>query len=174
MSKEFNITGTCIPEMHYMVNISEKLRHIIELIEKKKYFTINKPRQYGKTTTQYLLEKELKKREDYLVIRISFEGIGDDVFKEETSFSKCFIEMLAQDIDLFDNNLSQFLSSKIEMATDLKSTSQIITQLIIKSGKKIVLMIDEVDKSSNNQLFLSFLGTLRTKYLLRNEGKDFT
>ena len=34
-------------------------------------------------------------------------------------------------------------------------------------------MIDEVDKSSNNQLFLSFLGMLRNKYLLRNAGKDY-
>lgn len=35
-------------------------------------------------------------------------------------------------------------------------------------------MIDEVDKSSNNQLFLSFLGMLRNKYLLRNASKDYT
>lgn len=35
-------------------------------------------------------------------------------------------------------------------------------------------MIDEVDKSSNNQLFLSFLGMIRNKYLLRNQGKDYT
>ena len=35
-------------------------------------------------------------------------------------------------------------------------------------------MIDEVDKSSNNQLFLSFLGMLRNKYLLRNEGEDIS
>jgi hypothetical protein len=35
-------------------------------------------------------------------------------------------------------------------------------------------MIDEVDKSSNNQLFLSFLGMIRNKYLLRNTGKDYT
>jgi hypothetical protein len=35
-------------------------------------------------------------------------------------------------------------------------------------------MIDEVDKSSNNQLFLSFLGMLRDKFLLRNMGKDKT
>jgi len=36
------------------------------------------------------------------------------------------------------------------------------------------LMIDEVDKSSNNQLFISFLGLLRDKYLLANDGNDFT
>ena len=40
--------------------------------------------------------------------------------------------------------------------------------------KEVVLFIDEVDKSSNNQLFLHFLGMLRDKYLLRNSGKDFT
>lgn len=33
-------------------------------------------------------------------------------------------------------------------------------------------MKDSVDKSSNNQTFLSFLGMLRNKYLLRNEDED--
>ena len=51
---------------------------------------------------------------------------------------------------------------------------KIITEFIIKANKKVVLMIDEVDKSSNNQLFLSFLGMLRNQYLLRNEGQDYT
>jgi hypothetical protein len=31
-----------------------------------------------------------------------------------------------------------------------------------------------VDKSSNNQLFLSFIGMLRNKYLQREVGKDYT
>ena len=35
-------------------------------------------------------------------------------------------------------------------------------------------MIDEVDKSSNNQLFLNFLGMLRNKYLDRNDNFDFS
>lgn len=49
--KEFNTTGLCIAKKHYMVDISEKLEQIIPLIEKDKYFTINRSRQYGKTTT---------------------------------------------------------------------------------------------------------------------------
>ena len=40
--------------------------------------------------------------------------------------------------------------------------------------KKIILMIDEVDKSSDNQIFLSFLGLLREKYLRWQQGKDAT
>lgn len=35
-------------------------------------------------------------------------------------------------------------------------------------------MIDEVDKSSNNQLFLDFLGMLRNKYLKRDEEGEYT
>ncbi len=35
-------------------------------------------------------------------------------------------------------------------------------------------MIDEVDKSSDNQIFLSFLGLLREKYLRQLQGKDVT
>ena len=33
-------------------------------------------------------------------------------------------------------------------------------------------MIDEVDKSSDNQIFLSFLGLRREKYLKYQQGKD--
>jgi len=36
-----------------------------------------------------------------------------------------------------------------------------------------VLLIDEVDKSSNNQLFVSFLGVLRNKYLERDRFPTF-
>jgi hypothetical protein len=49
-----------------------------------------------------------------------------------------------------------------------------ISKLVKETGKKIVLMIDEVDKSSNNQLFLDFLGMLRNKYLKREEPGQFT
>lgn len=67
MKKEFNITGTCIPNMHYMVDISNKLENVIELINKGKYFVINKPRQYGKTTTLYMLKYflDIKMKQDF-------------------------------------------------------------------------------------------------------------
>ena len=83
MEKEFNITGTCIPSMHYMVDTSNKLDKTIKLINKRKYFIINRPRQYGKTTTFFLLNNKLKETKDYPPIKISFEGIGDLTVKNE-------------------------------------------------------------------------------------------
>jgi predicted AAA+ superfamily ATPase len=75
-----------------MVDISEKLKSIVELIDDEEYFIINRPRQYGKTTTLFLLNKRLKKDENYLPIKISFEGIRDLVFENEGSFSKIIME----------------------------------------------------------------------------------
>jgi len=56
----------------------------------------------------------------------------------------------------------------------MRSLGQKITSLCRTCGKRIVLMIDEVDKSSDNQIFLSFLGLLREKYLKWQQGKDST
>ena len=174
MEKEFNITGTCIPEMHYMVDTSDKLKKTIKLIDKRKYFIINRPRQYGKTTTLFLLNNKLKETEDYLPIKISFEGIGDLIFENENRFSKGFIKILERTIEFENIELAKFIGSNKEEIETLDDLSYFITKLVKKINKKVVLMIDEVDKSSNNQLFLSFLGMLRNKYLLRNEGNDYT
>ena len=62
------------------------------------------------------------------------------------------------------------LSEKFPM----RSLGMKISMLCRTSQKKIILMIDEVDKSSDNQIFLSFLGLLREKYLRWQQGKDVT
>lgn len=174
MEKEFNVTGICIPNMHYMVDTSNKLKNVLSLINKSKYFIINRPRQYGKTTTMYMLERYLNKKEEYVVIFISFEGIGDLVFEEEELFTKTFLNLLERDLFIEHEDLVEVIKSQKSEVETIEDLSYFITKFIKKCNKKVVLMIDEVDKSSNNQLFLSFLGMLRNKYLLRNMGKDYT
>ena len=51
--KEFNTTAICVPELHYMVDTTEKMQQIEKLIAQGNYFTINRARQYGKTTMMY-------------------------------------------------------------------------------------------------------------------------
>ena len=52
--KKFNVTGVCVKEKHYMVDTGEKVEQIMKLIDEGHYFTINRARQYGKTTTLFL------------------------------------------------------------------------------------------------------------------------
>ena len=171
--KEFNVTGVCIPKKHYTVDITDKLEQIIKLVKQGDYFTINRPRQYGKTTAIYLLSKELSK-EDYLVIKMSFEGLSSRSFQDETIFIKNFIREIKRNLSLKEKaELINFIND-YESLNDINDLNYFITDFIREAEKKVVLMIDEVDKSSNNQLFLDFLGMLRTKYLLVEEGEDYT
>lgn len=172
MKKRFNTTGLCVPRKHYMVNINNKLIKIKDLIDNEFYFTINKPRQYGKTTTLNELKKYLK--DEYLVMSISFEGIGDIVFQNEKEFCKVFIELLSDSIELIDEEESNRLLELGKDIENIRDLSKSITRFIKGCNKDVVLFIDEVDKSSNNQLFLSFIGMLRNKYLLRESGDDVT
>ena len=73
MAKKFNITGTCIAHKHYMANVSTKLNKIKEMVDDGDYFIINRPRQYGKTTTLYAITDILNNTKDYFAFKISFE-----------------------------------------------------------------------------------------------------
>jgi len=168
--REFNVTGTCVPSMHYMVDITAKLEQIKILIDKRQYFTINRGRQYGKTTTLFALEHFLSY--EYTAISISFEGIGEKPFSNEENFCQTFIKLISRALRFTGESKSyrdSWLNPDLKGFEDL---SEHITEMC--EEKKLVLMIDEVDKSSNNIVFLNFLGKLREKYLARNVGKDFT
>ena len=174
MEKEFNVTGLCVPNMHYMVDANKKNLEVFKLIEKRKYFTINKARQFGKTTIISELTKFLNKKEDYFAIETSFEGIGDLIFKDESLFCKHIVEVIAEELEYNENDYSEKVFKEVENVNSLYTLSKFITRFHKKFNKKTVFFIDEVDKASNNQLFLSFIGLLRNKYLQRNKGKDYT
>jgi len=63
------------------------------------------------------------------------------------------------------------IAPKVE---DMNTLSEAITNLVHQVGKKIILVIDEVDASSNFEPFLNFLGMLRTKYLARFKTQHAT
>ena len=94
MKKRFNVTGVCFPGMHYMADTSAKFDRIMEMIEQGDYFTINRPRQYGKTTMLFRLTDALRQSEEYMPFRISFEGVGDEDFTNESSFCAMFLDLL--------------------------------------------------------------------------------
>lgn len=170
--KKFNIAASCVPGKHYMVDISDKIKEIRKIIDEGEYFTINRARQYGKTTTRYMLKKEIE--DEYVVINTSFEGLGDLIFQSEKAFSKDVFNIFADSVRFKDKEFSEELRKYGKDVGTLKELSNRITDFCMSRDKKVILLIDEVDKSSNNQLFLSFIGILRDKYIARNNGEDCT
>ncbi|MDR3364303.1 MAG: AAA-like domain-containing protein, partial [Clostridiales Family XIII bacterium] len=165
MKKRFNTTGLCIPEQHYMVDISERVAAARAMVDRGDYFTINRPRQYGKTTMHSQLRRTLSDR--YVAISTSFEGVGDRYFESEEKFCKDIFFKFANDIRFTDEKLSRCLMDRQPNIFDFETLSFEISELANHERRGIVLLIDEVDKSSNSKVFLQFLGLLRKKYLAR-------
>ena len=178
--KRFNLTGVCIPEKHYMVDLSEKADEIIKnYINQGAYFTINRARQFGKTTLLSFLQRKLSDK--YLVIRISFEGVDENNFEDNVSFVNMFIKNVAKRL-VQAGESRQLTEEWIQMPSGNTAVSdkafdilgEKITSLCSHAGKGVVLLIDEVDKCSDNQVFLNFLGVLRNKYLEMQEQLDIS
>ncbi len=170
--KSFNTTAVCIPSKHYMVDLSERVKEIRKLVNSGKYFTINRARQYGKTTTLTALTEALS--DSYVVISTSFEGIGDAGFKSEAAFVKEFCRLLRREFrrePRIPKNVSDDINSLFKNAdsnTKLGDLFDTLLEWCDESSFPIVLIIDEVDSATNNQVFLDFLSQLRDNYIKRD------
>lgn len=174
MKKRFNITGLCVPDRHYMVDLSGRLKEIRALVDEGAYFTMNRARQYGKTTTLNALAKSLA--DDYLVVWLDFQALGNASYRDENAFSLAFASCFARGAGLFEKqalkgNFSLQKLSEMEEtgnpAFDLRRLFRILLSFCQEMSKPVVLMIDEVDSASNNQVFLDFLAQLRNYYIER-------
>ena len=156
MRRYFNTEGQCEPEIHYMVRLDDRLDKIKRFfIDMGKYFVINRGRQYGKTTTLCALEDYLK--EDYLVVSMDFQGISTAEYSNEYTFTKAFMRMFAEALEEGEATADE-MKPAIAFVDSLEHNTlgEMFDQMskICKiASKPIVLMIDEVDRSSNNQVF---------------------
>ena len=177
MSKRFNDVGLCKPAMHYMVNIKSRLEKIKELVDNGSYFVINRARQYGKSTTLATLRTYLG--EEYTVILLSFQRLK---FRDEHTFAAAFaqafltfVDNKRKNVEGFDGEAVQALRESLEKTEDfdLVELFRCLSAICDTSAKPVVLMIDEVDQASNNQVFLDFLAQLRDLYLDREDTPTF-
>lgn len=154
-----------------MVDITNKLNQIIKMVDDGRYFTINRARQYGKTTMLSAITRALKDR--YYVIKLSFES-SDDIFTSLEAFCSSICEDFYDILSLtdIDSKILNVLEPKLNSQLPLRDFSRRITKVCKLADKPIILLIDEVDKNSNNRVLLGFLGMLRNKYLNMVDGLD--
>lgn len=169
--KAFNTTGVCVPEKHYMVDITERVRRICKMVEAGNYFCINRARQYGKTTTLAALRRALQ--DTCEVVSLDFQGIGVDSFATEKAFCRAFAGLLldkSADLNLSDTSVSQVLHSMAsgDGMYGLGDLMRWIRDWAGQTDRPIVLFIDEVDSATNDQVFLDFLAGLRQGYIDRD------
>ena len=171
--KNFNTTAVCVPSKHYMVDLSERVREIKKLVDDGKYFTINRARQYGKTTTLTALRQILK--DEYIVLSLDFQSIDKDVFENGATFSQAMARIIVDAHEFDGVQVSEETISALEELNEsdprkikMDKLFRILKRWIRKSEQPIILIIDEVDSATNNQVFLDFLAQLRDGYIGRD------
>lgn len=175
MERYFNVTGACDSELHYMVDLLPRLKKIKRLVDRGAYFTINRARQYGKTTTLGAMKNYLQS--EYFVISMDFQMLSHGDFKNESTFVSGFCSELlvwTSRNDVVPTSIQQQLIKLAKSENvDLGSLFRCLSEWCEQSEKPVVLMIDEVDSATNNQIFLDFLAQLRGYYIHRKERPTF-
>ena len=174
--REFNSTGLCVPERHYMVDISDRVAQIRVMVERGDYFCINRARQYGKTTTLAALRRALAG--DFEVVSLDFQALGHASFATEGAFVSSFCRIV---LDRWDappvpspaREELQALARDRSGAALLDDLFGALRGWLLASTRPVVLIIDEVDSATNNQVFLDFLAQLRLQYLSREENPAY-
>ena len=180
MQKKFNTTGYCNPDKHYMVDLTQRLSEIKEMVDEGEYFVINRARQYGKTTTIMALKHFLA--EEYIVVSMDFQRqMSAKKFQDETTFSIAFAEGFLKKLKVSEveckmkekmDELEKICRHSM-VDFDLVRLFDSLSMVCEAASKPVVLIIDEVDSASNNQVFLDFLAQLRGGYLEREEQATF-
>lgn len=180
--RTFNTTGVCNPEQHYMVDLAERLAQVRILVDAGNYFTINRARQFGKTTTLNALTGYLN--HEYYVVSMDFQmQMSNAKFKNENSFALAFAKAFIASFrvnkksegSVYEAAISRFAES-FSMAPDSYELVELFQALSALCGdlpEGVVLMIDEVDSATNNQVFLDFLAQLRGYYINRSRFATF-
>ncbi len=175
MKRRFNVTGSCIPMRHYMVRLDSRLKKIKDdFVDYGSYFVINRGRQYGKTTTLRALEEYLK--DDYLVLSLDFQQLSTEDFADELTFSQALAEMIIREFNIMKLDGGEALEALKKFGGEKEGLKELFISLsgmCEKSPRPIVMMIDEVDSASNNQVFIDFLAQLRSYYLNRDKMPIF-
>lgn len=164
--KTFNTTGACVPEKNYMVDLSSRLDQIKAMVDAGAYFTINRARQYGKTTTLTALIHLL--RDHYDVLSLDFQGISTSGFASEQAFIKSFIRLIRREKLVgfsIPVGIEEMLDKVVAEVGDLDDLFEVLSKWCAE--RRIVLIIDEVDSATNFQVFMDFLAHLRDGYLRR-------
>lgn len=173
MGKIFNISADCKANRHYMVDIGQRLIEIKKMVDRGDYFTINRARQYGKTTTLRALSCFLKN--DYTVISMDFQRMGASKFKNENTFSLAFSRMFMQSMKEGSEAVTAFKQALQQEKDDLELFELFgyLRDICTMALKPLVLIIDEADSAADHQVFLDFLAQLRACYIDRDETPAF-
>lgn len=165
MEREFNTTGPCFADEHYMLPPERRLTAVLDLIARNKYFVFHAGRQTGKTTSLMWLEAHLPalgKR----AIRIDLQTARDEP-DPRAAFPIVMSELVARPRDGIRAATPEQIAGWL--ATPSTAIQRYIEFLAGQDPRPLVLLVDEAD-CLVGETMVSFLTQLRAGYIARREA----
>ncbi|MCP4149200.1 MAG: ATP-binding protein [bacterium] len=145
----FNTSGPNIPGEHYTLKRENLIEKGLDLVNKKRYFTIWAPRQTGKSTYFRMLAAKLEKTE-FKVTHVNLENYGD------VPLSALF------------NYLFRKIKEDWGVHLNCDNFGDLQNDIAQVKDKKCILIIDEIE-GLNPEYFGQFLHTIRNLYHSRED-----
>jgi AAA-like domain len=142
--RSFNTSGPNLPAEHYTLERSALIEKGVDLIQKKRYFTIWAPRQTGKSTYFRLLADAVEKQ-GFQVIHFNMENYKAATAQDLLSNIALELSSLGLELPVFDSFIH--FSTYIESIRD----------------RQLLLVIDEIEDLPSD-IFDQVLHTLRSLY----------
>ncbi|HQF54431.1 MAG TPA: AAA-like domain-containing protein [Fibrobacteria bacterium] len=167
-SKEFNTTGPCRPEMHYMLPPEARLpkADLQRLIDKELYWVLHAPRQTGKTSFLMSWMRTLNASEQVVACYVSVEACQGI---EDLSLA---MPAICSAIRNYAGDFCVPVPSKSPAGSDpaIQLTATIKEWAELCAPKPLVILFDEVDTLSGPTL-ISFLRQLSGGFASRGVGR---
>ncbi len=169
----FNTAGPVFKQIHYLLPPLTRwdLEEIEMLIMQNKYFLLHAPRQSGKTSTMLALQERINQDDDeFLAIYVNVESAQVARHNIENGI-KAIILQLGSEVEKTtgDKSIKEEFLNIFNNHGGEHSIISTLSHLSNKTGKKIVLFIDEIDALIGDTL-VSVLRQLRTGYNDRLNG----
>lgn len=167
-AKEFNTTGPCRPEMHYLLPPQARLprRDLQRLIDKELYWVLHAPRQTGKTSFLMSWMRSLNESGQVVACYVTVERCQGIEEPEKALPAIC--DAILESARNFQIPVPTRPASETAAGSLL---SEIMSQwAALCAPKPLVILFDEVDTLSG-QTLISFLRQLRGGFATRGVGR---
>jgi hypothetical protein len=161
----FNTAGACVPGEHYMLPPALRLGRVLQLVDERKYFTLQSGRQTGKTTSAQWLARHYNAGERYRAIWVDLQTAC-----EQPDPAVAFRTVLTN-LDFAVETWLGDVGVPPPSARSLEDPATVVLRylrdLAGRCPRPLVVLIDEADGLVGPTM-VSFLSQLRDGYLARS------
>jgi hypothetical protein len=161
----FNTAGSCVHGDHYVLSPERRVRHVMRLVDERKYFTLHGGRQTGKTTAARWLVDEYNAGDRYCAVWVDVETA-----REQPDPTQAFRTVLAELDDAFARHLPEVPRPSDQaplLAAPATAVRRYLQAVSASCPRPLVVFVDEADGLVGPAM-VSFLTQLRGGYLARD------